>query len=76
MPVLAIEILSPMQGAKTLVDKLKIYFALDVNSCWLVYPYAEAIAVYKSSSEFKLFAEGDLTDTVADVQVPLHEIFS
>lgn len=76
MPVLAIEILSPMQGVKTLVDKFRIYFALGVRSCWLVYPYAEAIAVYHAPDEFRLFAEGDVVDAVADVRIPLAEIFS
>ena len=76
MPVLAIEILSPMQGVKTLVDKFKIYFALGVHSCWLVYPYAEAISVYHAPDKFQLFSQGDVVDEVAGVRMPLGEIFS
>lgn len=76
MPVLAIEILSPLQGVKTLVDKFKIYFALGIQSCWLVYPYANAIAVYHAPDEFKLYAQGDVVDIVVGVQIPLDEIFS
>lgn len=76
MPVLAIEILSPLQGVKTLVDKFKVYFALGVQSCWLVYPYAKAIAVYHAPDEFKLFAQDEVVDTVVNVRIPLEEIFS
>lgn len=76
MPVLAIEILSPLQGVKTLVDKFKLYFVLGIQSCWLVYPYANAIAVYHAPDEFKLFAQDDVVDNVVGVRIPLHEIFS
>ncbi|MEZ4658707.1 MAG: Uma2 family endonuclease [Caldilineaceae bacterium] len=76
MPALAIEILSPRQGVQTLVDKFRVYFALGVQSCWLVYPYAQAIAVYHAPDDFTLFAQGDLVDDVVDVNLPLNEIFS
>ena len=65
-----------LQGVKTLVDKFKLYFALGVQSCWLVYPYAEAIAVYHTPDDFKLFAQGELVDDVVGVHLPLKEIFS
>lgn len=76
MPVLAIEILSPRQGVQTLVDKFKVYFALGVQSCWLVYPYAQAIAVYRAPDEFTLFSQGDVVDDVINIRLPLSEIFS
>lgn len=76
MPALAIEILSPLQDVKTLGDKFKIYFALGVQSCWLVYPYANAIAVYHAPDDFKLFAQDEVVDSVVGVRIPLHEIFS
>lgn len=76
MPVIAIEILSPRQGVQTLVDKFHIYFQLGIRSCWLVYPYAQAIAVYRAPNEFTLFSQGDVVDDVANVRIPLGEIFS
>lgn len=76
MPVLAIEILLPRQGVQTLVDKFKIYFALGVRSCWLVYPYAQAIAVYHARDKFTLFSQGEVVDKVVDVRIELSEIFS
>lgn len=76
MPVLAIEILSPRQGVQSLVDKFKIYFSLGVQSCWLVYPYAQAIAVYRAPDKFTLFSQDDVIDDVINVRLPLSEIFS
>ena len=76
MPVLAIEILSPRQGVQTLVDKFRIYFKLGVRSCWLVYPYAQAIAVYRAPDDFTLFSQGEVVDEITDVRIPLREIFS
>ena len=64
MPVLAIEILSPRQGVQTLVDKFNIYFKLGVRSCWLVYPYAQAVAVYRAPNDFTLYAQGDVVDEI------------
>ncbi|MBV7336139.1 Uma2 family endonuclease [Chloroflexi bacterium TSY] len=76
MPLLAVEILSPRQGVQALVDKFKIYFALGVQSCWLVYPYAQSIAVYRAPDDFEMFAKGDLVDDVVNIRLPLSEIFS
>lgn len=76
MPILAIEILSPRQGVQTLVDKFRIYFKLGVRSCWLVYPYAQAIAVYCAPDDFTLFSQGEVVDEIANVRIPLREIFS
>ena len=76
MPLLAIEILSPRQGVQTLVDKFKLYFALGVQSCWLVYPHAKSIAVYRTPNDFEMFAKGDVVDDIVNVSLPLSDIFS
>ena len=76
VPVLVVEILSPRQGVQTLVDKFKLYFALGVESCWLVYPHAKAIAVYSAPSDFEMFINDEVVDTVINVRLPLAEIFS
>lgn len=76
MPILAIEILSPQQGVQVLLDKFKIYFALGVQSCWLVYPYAQSIAVYRAPDRFEMFSQGDVVDEIVNVRLSLREIFS
>jgi len=75
MPLLAIEILSPVQGVQTVLDKFKVYFELGIKSCWLVYPSAATVAVYSSADAFKVFNTGDIIDEVLNIQLPVSEIF-
>lgn len=75
MPLLAIEILSPMQGVQSLIEKVHVYFALGVRSCWIVYPYGRAITVYKSPKDFTSYSAGDVVDEVLNLHLPLAEIF-
>ena len=76
MPLMVVEILSPYQGVKILVDKFKAYFALGVQSCWLVYPYERAIAVYDSPSNSHLYAQGNVIDATLACEIPLNQIFN
>ncbi len=76
MPLAAIEILSPLQGVQTIIDKFQIYFELGIRSCWLVYPSAATVAVYTSVDEFKVFSSGKITDDVLKTEIPIANIFS
>lgn len=38
MPLLAVEILSPKQGTYDILEKFRLYFALGIQSCWLIEP--------------------------------------
>lgn len=76
MPLLVIEILSPMQGVQIIIEKFKVYFALGIKSCWLVYPSAATVAVYSSLDEFKAFSAGDVVDERIGIRLPVAEIFS
>ena len=76
MPLLAIEILSPMQGVQSLIEKVRVYFALGVRSCWIVYPYGRSVAVYSSSKTFISYSVDDVVDEVQDIRLPLADIFS
>lgn len=75
MPVLAIEVVSPRQGILTIVEKLQAYFALGVQSCWLVEPITRVVRVYHPNAEPKTYSDGDLVDEVVHVKFPLAEIF-
>ena len=75
MPVLAIEVVSPRQGVLTIVEKLQAYFALGVQSCWLVEPITGVVRVYHPHAEPKTFSSGDLVDEVANLRFPVAEIF-
>ncbi len=76
MPLLAIEILSPMQGVQSLIDEVHVYFALGVRSCWIVYPYNRSITVYTSPKTFTSYSMGDVVDDSLNLRIPLAEIFS
>jgi Uma2 family endonuclease len=79
MPLLTIEILSPKQTIDDILNKFKAYFALNVQSCWLVIPILESITVYSQRIDnFKLFeAKGDteVIDEGLDIRLPLQNIF-
>lgn len=75
MPLVAIEVISPRQGALGLVQKFQAYFALGIPSCWLVDPITRVVRVYHPNGSPKTFASDDVIDTIANLQIPVAEIF-
>ncbi|MEZ4869783.1 MAG: Uma2 family endonuclease [Caldilineaceae bacterium] len=76
MPLLVIEILSPMQAPQLLVDKVAIYFALGVHSCWIVYPTAQTISVFTAPYQSRSFSAGVVEDDILGIALPIAEIFA
>lgn len=76
MPLLAVEILSPMQAAQILVDKIALYFALGVRSCWIVYPTAQTVSVFSAPYEFQSFSSGQIYDRNLDLSLAWEQIFT
>lgn len=75
MPILAIEVVSPRQGVLTIVEKLQAYFALGVQSCWLVEPITGVVRIYHPDKDPQTISSGDLIDEVVDIRFPVSEIF-
>jgi Uma2 family endonuclease len=78
MPELVIEILSPTQAINDLLKKIKAYFALGVNSCWLVIPSMKVISVYYSQNKRATFSVGEdaeVVDEIMDIHLPLQKVF-
>jgi Uma2 family endonuclease len=75
MPLLAIEVLSPKQGVYDILEKFKLYFALGVQSCWLVIPNTRTVVVYATPSSFATFGTGEVIDEALGIQIPVEEIF-
>lgn len=75
MPLLVIEILSPMQAPQLLVDKVVLYFALGARSCWIVYPTAQTVSVFSAPYQFQSFSTGLVEDPVLDIHLPIEQIF-
>jgi Uma2 family endonuclease len=76
MPLLIVEVLSPTQGVQEIFDTYQVYFAVGVQSCWLVYPAAVTVVVYASPDDFTSFSSGDVVDTTLDIRLPLREMFA
>ena len=78
MPRLAIEVISPPQSLTEIINKFKAYFALGIQSCWLVMPTIKSITVYSQLTQYKTFDLNahELLDEVMDIRLPLQKIFS
>ncbi|UFH55904.1 Uma2 family endonuclease [Spirosoma sp. KNUC1025] len=74
-PLSVVEILSPTQGNQELIDKLDIYFAAGVQSCWIVIPTFRLINVFTAKHDYKTFLTGELFDEKLDIRVNLDLIF-
>jgi len=79
MPLLAVEILSPMQGTEDIFAKFRAYFALGIKSCWLVDPTLQTITVCASprTTELNVYkvTDQEVIDNVVDIHLPLSKIF-
>lgn len=75
MPLLAIEILSPKQGVKDIMDKFEVFFEAGIKSCWLVEPVMAVVAVHSSLEDSCTYSTGDIVDEVMDIRLPLESIF-
>ena len=77
MPLTVIEIISPSQSQDEIVAKFEQYFDAGVQSCWLVMPSLQAIAVYSAIGKYQFFTDPTtLTDPTTDIELTLSEIFS
>jgi len=77
MPSLAIEVLSPRQTITELLNKFNAFFALGIQSCWLVMPSIEIIKIYSQQGSYKSFdmSDTEIVDEVLDIHLPIHKIF-
>lgn len=78
MPHLAIEVISPRQSLTEIINKFKAYFALGIQSCWLVMPAIKSITVYSQLNQYKTFDlnDHDILDEVMEIRLPLQKIFN
>lgn len=76
MPKFVIEVISPRQGSFSIVEKFQAYFALGIQSCWLVDPVTSVISVYHPDQAPQTFASGEVIDEVADIKIPVTEAFT
>jgi Uma2 family endonuclease len=75
-PLCVVEILSPTQSLQSLIDKAYKYFALGVQSCWLVIPSLKNIYVFADKDNYQIFRDTEtLTDAKLNISFPLADVF-
>lgn len=78
MPLLVVAILSPRQGAASILAQFKADFALGISSRWLVAPLTQTVHVYQSAAKRTTFSIGSTGEVVVpslDIYIPIAEIF-
>ncbi|TAF31745.1 MAG: Uma2 family endonuclease [Cytophagia bacterium] len=76
-PLLTIEIQSPSQSTKDMVDKLEPYFYFGVKSCWVVVPELRAILVYDNPFTYAFFHDKEIVkDAVMNIEIDLQKVFA
>ena len=78
MPLLAIEVLAPSQSVNELLMKFDAYFALGIQSCWLVMPSLEEVKVYSQQGTCQTFdtqRDTEVVDEALDIHLPIQKIF-
>lgn len=74
-PFLVVEILSPQQASHEVLQKLDLYFAHGVKSCWVVTPPAHALSIYAADGTASHHTSGPATDTVLGLTVDVDALF-
>ncbi len=75
-PLLAVEILSLQQGSHEVMQKVDVYFAHGVKSCWVVTPSAHTVSIYTADGGTQHLTSGVATDPVLGVAADLDAVFS
>lgn len=77
-PDLAVEIVSPSNGAGEIQAKVREYLAAGASLVWVIYPDTRTVAVHESPREARFFGEEEtLTggDLLPDLRLPVVELF-
>ena len=77
-PDLAVEVISPSDGGRDIVDKMLEYFRAGCKAVWVVWPNAEQIHVYSSPKSVKIYGVTDTLEgdpVVPGFRLPLIELF-
>ncbi len=75
-PLLVVEILSPQQGMQPVMDKLDVYFAHGVKSCWIVTPHLKLISAITPDRARRNFDSGIVTDAAIGIAADVAAVFS
>jgi Uma2 family endonuclease len=77
-PDLAVEVVSPSDGAAEVQQKVRDYLEAGSRLVWVLYPEARIASVYRPDGSARLLREGETLegeDILPGLQVPLAELF-
>lgn len=75
-PLLVVEITSPQQPTQDVLDKVDLYFAFGVKSCWIVWPATRSIQILTADGREIIVTSGTATDPVTGITANLAAVFS
>lgn len=75
-PLLVVEIFSPQQGTQEVMDRVEIYFAFGVKSCWIVSPPMHSIQILTADGKEVVLNSGTARDPVTELTADLAAVFS
>jgi putative restriction endonuclease len=78
VPDLAIEVISPTNGANEVIEKIDDYFASGVRRVWVIYPSYARFYDYDSATSVRILTRSDILDgaeVLPGFQLPLSELF-
>jgi Uma2 family endonuclease len=78
IPDLAIEVISPTNGASEVIAKVSDYFRYGAREVWVVYPLEEQVYVYRSPTSIRVLTRSDRLespDILPGFQLPLESLF-
>jgi Uma2 family endonuclease len=78
VPDLAVEVVSPSNGASEIAEKIRDYFQAGTSLVWVIYPGTRQVYVYTSMSDVRiLLAPADLDggNFLPGFRLPLNRLF-
>ena len=78
VPELAVEIVSPTNGANEVLGKVLDYFACGVQRVWVIYPLYSRVFDYTSATSVRILTRADHLsggDVLPGFELPLSELF-
>ena len=77
VPDLAVEVVSPNDDMRTVVERVGVYFDAGVRSVWLVVPGRDLVYIHSSLTGVRVLSRGDhVTDPVVPgFRLPLADLF-
>jgi Uma2 family endonuclease len=78
VPDLAVEVVSPTNGANEVIEKLEDYFACGVRRVWVIYPLFGKVYDYASANSVRILNRAEILsgdDVLPGFELPLVELF-